>query len=242
MTSLSIANYGRLSYSTTNVAETLFAKNIGSATVRRAVKDEYTPSTVTYKTTFPAPARGQVNATSVDAAIKNVMQSAGLSEKDYFNFALAIDGTGRFHSGGGIINHNAYNWDSKEQEKLGEIIDGLNRASVKGRSLAEVMLEQFAQETGMNLGEERKKDSFYYTCVVYNSGLSETRSNPDDITSMSRSFATIMRQRVTADDTFYEWTDKPKIGADGLDNNLKALADWQFLGFDFDDSLESVQR
>jgi hypothetical protein len=88
----------------------------------------------------------------------------------------------------------------------------------------------------MDLSEERKKDSFYYTCVVYNSGLSETRVNPDDISSMSRSFATIMRQRVTADNTFYERADKPRLGTDdGLDNNLKALADWQFFDYDFND-------
>ena len=203
------------------------------------VRDNYTPSSSfgeTSKTTFSAPAaRRFLHASSVDAAIENAMQSAGLSKKDYFNFALAIDGSGQFHSGGGIINHNAYNWDTQDQEKLGEIIDGLNKATVKGRSLAEVMLEQFALETGMDLGEERKKESFYYTCVVYNSGISETRSNPNDLTSVDRSFATIMRQRVTADNTFYEWADKPKLGNDGLDNNLKALADWQFSGFDFND-------
>lgn len=216
--------------------QTLLAKNIGQVTARRAAKDEYTPSTTASSNiTFTPPARMPMSASSVDAAIENVMQSAGLSKEDYFNFALAIDGTGHFHSGGGIINQDAYNWDTKEQAKLGEIIDGLNRATVKGRALGEVMLEQFAVETGLDLGEERKKDSFYYTCVVYNSGLSATRSNPDDIVGMSHSFATIMRQRVTAEDTFCELTDKPKLGKDGLDDNLKALADWQSIGYEFND-------
>ena len=220
-------------------AQAAFGKN-NLASVTWKVRDIYTPSTAVSSSTFSpikitSPANKPVNASSVNGAMEAVMKSAGLSKEDYFNFALAIDGNGRFHSGGGIINHDAYNWDTKDQEKLGEVIAGLNNAAVNGRRLAEVMLEQFAKETDLNLGEERKKDSFYYTCVVYNSGLSETHVNPDDIASMTHSLATIMRQRVTTESSFYELADKPKLGTDGLDNHLKALADWQFLGFEFND-------
>ena len=240
-TSLSSTFFASWNRSNTSVTmpQGSFEKTMQRVASAWKVKDEYIPSSSlgkTSKTTFSvSAARKSLNATSVNEAMQAAIQSVGLTKEDYFNFALVIDKDGRFQSGGGIINHNAYNWDTKDQEKLGEVIAGLNKATVNGRRLAEVMLEQFAKETGMDLGEERKKDSFFHTCVVYNSGLSETRVNPDDITSMSNSFATIMRQRITTESSFYELADKPKLGSDGLDNNLKALADWQFLGFEFND-------
>lgn len=179
----------------------------GSGTARLTptlanAKDEYIPSSQAASASLTE--NIGTSASSVEDAIGDILKSHGVKDADQFALLLVIDKNGKFQSGGGSVNYKAYNWDDQDKGELDVIINELNNTKVKGVPLAEVMLEQFAKDSGMDLSAERRKDSFYYTCQIV---------NPKVLDPEAGSFVEVAIPVVSAGDTFYSReVDEPNVG------------------------------
>lgn len=169
------------------------------------IKDEYIPSsTVSSAKALSIPVNESkiFSASDIDDVISKVMKSHGVNEDDHFDIMLVIGNDGKFQSGGGSFLNKVYNWDDHDQGEIGDIIDDLNNTMVKGIPLAEVMLQNFADASGMDLSAERNKDSFYFTTQIINpNNHNKTLGIESDVWVKSAV------QIVTVDNTFYSRED-----------------------------------
>ncbi|MDR2406679.1 MAG: hypothetical protein LBE13_00980 [Bacteroidales bacterium] len=169
------------------------------------IKDEYISSSAVslVKSSSALMSESQaISASDIDNVISRVMKSHGVNEDDHFGIILVIGKDGKFQSGGGSFHNEIHNWDDQNQGELGTLIDDLNNTTIKGISLAEAMLQNFADASGMDLSTERNKDSFYFTTQIINpSHHNKTLGIESDIWVKSAV------QIVTVDNTFYSRED-----------------------------------